>query len=60
MLQCGQDSTLNHAAHRFIAYITCTYMYIANFAHFHLTTISQRDHHASVLNNVEMVLLDQL
>ena len=60
MLQCGQDSTLNHAAHRFVAHSTRNYGHIASFAYFHLTTISQRDHHASVLNDSQMVLLDQL
>ena len=60
MLQCGQDSTLNHALHRFVAHITRNYRHIASLAHFHLTTISQCDHHARVLNDGRMVFLDQL
>ena len=60
MLLCGEDSTLNHAAHRFIAHSMHNYRRIASFARFHLTIISQCDHYASVLNNVEIVVLDQL
>ena len=60
MLQYGQDSTLNHTEHRFFAQSTRNYGHIASFARFHLTTISQGDHHASVLNDSQMVLLDQL
>ena len=59
MLQCGQDSTPNHAAHRFISHSICNYGHIASFTHFHLTTISQCDHHASVLNDGQVVPSDQ-
>ena len=60
MLQCGQHSTLNHAEHRFIAQSTSNYRQIASFACFNLTTISQRDHQASVQNYIEIVVLDDL
>ena len=60
MLQCGQNSTLNHTYHRFFDQSAHSYGYIASFVRFHLTNISQCDHYASVLNNIEMVLLDQL
>ena len=59
MLQCGQYSTLNHAVHRFIAHSTRNYGHITSFSCFHLTTIRQCDHHASVQNYVDIVLLDQ-
>ena len=60
MRQCGQNSTLNHTSHRFFAHSICNYRHIASFARFHLTTVSQHDHHASVQINGQMVLLDQL
>ena len=60
MLQCGQDSTLNYALHRFVAHSTPSYKHIASFTHFHLTTVSQHDHHASVLHDGQIVLVDQL
>ena len=60
MLQCGQYSTLNHAEHRFITHSTRNYEHIESFSHFHLTIVSQCDHHASVLNDGQIVLLDQL
>ena len=60
MLQRGQDSTLNHTAHRFVAHSTYNYSHEASFACFHLTAVSQRDHHASVQINSQMVLFDQL
>ena len=59
MLQCGQDSILNYAAHRFFAHSTRNYGNIESFAHFHLTTVGQCDYHASVLDDSWMVLLDQ-
>ena len=60
MLQYGPDPTLNRAAYKFFAHNTRNYGNIASFAHFLLTNISQHDHHASVLNDGQMVLLDQL
>ena len=60
MRQYGQNSTLNHAEHRFVAHITRYYGHIASFPGFHPTTVSQRDHHASVQINGQMALLDQL
>ena len=60
MLQFGQHSTLNHTKHRFFAHSTYNYGHIASFTHFHLTTISQCAHHASVLNDGQTILLDQL
>ena len=60
MLQCGQDSTLNHAEHRFDAHSIRNYGHIASISIFHPTSVSQCDHHASILNNSQNVLLDQL
>ena len=60
MLKYGQYSTLNYTEHRFVSYSTRNYRHIASFAYLHLTTLSQHDHHASVLNNGKIVLLDQL
>ena len=60
MLQCGQDSILNHALHRFSAHNTYNYGHIASFTCFHLATVSQRDHHGSVLNNIKIILLYKL
>ena len=60
MLQPGQNSTLNHTEHRFVAHSTHNYGHGASFACFHLTAISQRDHHASVQINGQVVLFDQL
>ena len=60
MLQLGQNSTLNHTAHRFFAHSTRSYGYGASFACFHLTSVSQRDHHTSVQINGKIVLFDQL
>ena len=60
MLHCGQDSTLNPAEHGFFAQITYNYGHIVSFARFYLMTISQHGHHASVQNNIEIGLLDQL
>ena len=60
MLHCGQDSTLNHTAYRFVAHSIYNYGHIASFTYFYLTTVSQHDHHAGVQNDVEIALLDQL
>ena len=60
MLQYRQDSALNYTSHRFVAHGTRKYGHGASFAHFQLTTISKRDHHASVQIDGQMVLLDQL
>ena len=60
MLQCGQYSALNHAAYSFLAYSTYNYGQKASFVCFNLTNISQCDHYASVLNYIEIVLLNQL
>ena len=60
MLQCEQYLTLNHALHSFFAYSTRNYKYIAKISYFHLTTVSQCDHHASIQSYIEIVLLDQL
>ena len=60
MLQCGQNATLNHASHRFVAYSTHNNGQIANSAYFHLTAVSQSNHHASFLNVSQIVVLDQL
>ena len=60
MLQCGQDSTLNHVKHRLFAHSTYNHGHISSFTRLHLITISQHDHNASVRNDSQMVLLDQL
>ena len=60
MLQRRQNSTLNHTAHRFVAHSTYNYGHGARFEHFHLTAISQCEHHASVQIDSQMVLFDQL
>ena len=44
----------------FVAHSMCNYGHIASFTHFHLTTISQRDHHASLQINGKLVLFEQL
>ena len=59
MLQSGQNSIQNLTAHRFVAYSTRNYGHRASFTCFHLTAISQRDHHASVQISGQMVLFDQ-
>ena len=60
MLQCRQNSTLNHTAHRFVAHSIRYYGHGASFIHFHLTVVSHHDHHASVQINGQVVLFDQL
>ena len=56
MLQRGQNSKLNHTAHRFIAHSERNYRHGASFAYFQPTTVSQCDHHASVQIDGQMVL----
>ena len=60
MLQRGQNSTLNHTEHRFVANSICNYGSRASFACFHLTAVSQCEHHASVQINDQMVFFNQL
>ena len=55
-----QNSTLNYIVHRFIAHGTCNYRHGASFSYFHLTAVSQRDHHASVQIDGQVELFDQL
>ena len=59
MLQQGQNSTLNHTAHRIVAHSTRNYGHRASFVYFHLTAVSQNDHHASVQINGQVVLFNQ-
>ena len=44
----------------FFAHSTPKYRHRASFTHFYLTAVSQRDHHASVQINSQVVLFDQL
>ena len=60
MLQSRHNSILNYAAHKFVAHSTCNYRHRASFACFHLTAISQRDHHASVQVIGQIVFFYQL
>ena len=60
MLQSGQNSTLNHTSHRFVAYNTRKYGQRASFTCFHLTAVSHCDQHASVQINGHMVLFNAL
>ena len=60
MLQLRQNSTLNQTTHRFVALSTRNYGYRASFTCFHLTTISQRNYHASAQIDGQLVLFDQL
>ena len=60
MLQLGQNSTLNKTTHRFFAHSACNYGYGESFRLFHLTAISQRNYHASIQNDDQLVLFEQL
>ena len=60
MLQCKQNSTLNHTEYRFVAHSARNYGYRISFRCCHLTAISQLDYHASVQIDGQLVLFDQL
>ena len=60
MLQLRQNSTLNHATHRFVAHSARNYRYKASFGCYHLTAISQQNYHASAQNDSQLVLFNQL
>ena len=60
MLQLTKNSTLDHTTHRFVAHIARNYGYGASFRCCHLTTISQRNYHASAQNDGQLELFDQL